>query len=66
MKSSPIVYIEIPAKNTEETISFYKSAFDWKIEPSNLSDKPYWMFQTGENQLAGGFDPRCQLLKEEF
>jgi uncharacterized protein len=54
---SPIVYVEIPAPNLERAGAFYSSTFGWKVVPSNLSDKPYWMFSTGEGQLTGGFDP---------
>ena len=56
-QSSAICYIEIPAPNLDRTGEFYSAVFGWKVTPSNLSDKPYWMFQTGEGQLEGGFDP---------
>ena len=52
-----ICYVEIPAPNLEAAGEFYRAVFGWKITPSNLSDKPYWMFSTGPGNLEGGFDP---------
>ena len=56
MNPSPIVYIEIPAPDIEKSGSFYSAVFHWKIEPSHLSDQPYWMFNTGQNELMGALD----------
>lgn len=54
---SSIHYVEIPAPNLEATGAFYCELFGWKVTPSSLTDKPYWMFSTGEGQLEGGFEP---------
>ena len=28
----------------------------WRITPSDLSDKDYWEFSTGDGRLTGGLD----------
>ena len=57
VSSAPICYMEIPAPNIEAAGAFYASIFGWRITPSNLSDKSYWEFSTGDGQLTGGLDP---------
>ena len=57
MKPSPIVYLEIPAPDIEKAGTFYSSVFGWSINRSSLSDThEYWMFNSGEDSLSGGFD----------
>ncbi len=51
-----ICYLEIPAPNIEAAGKFYSAVFGWKITPSNLSDKPYWMYSTGAGNLPGNLD----------
>lgn len=52
---SPVCYLEIPAPSPKDSAEFYAAVFAWVINPSSLTDLNYWMFNTGENQLAGGF-----------
>jgi len=57
MKPSPVCYLEIPAPKLEAAGTFYRSVFNWKIEPNNLHDRPYWMFSFEDNSLMGALDP---------
>ena len=54
-KVAPICYIEIPAPNPAKSAAFYSAVFGWQCEASKLSELDYWMFNTGEAQLQGGF-----------
>ena len=56
MNPAPICYLEIPAPNIEAAGSFYSSVFGWKITPSDLTNKKYWEFSTGDSGLTGGLD----------
>lgn len=49
-----VCYVEIPAPDIEKAGTFYSSIFGWQIKPSNLSETPYWEFQTGDGQISGG------------
>ena len=56
-----ICYLEIPAPDVEKAGAFYSVVFGWSIKSSNLSDKMYWEFSTGEGQLSGGLDPALHV-----
>lgn len=49
-----IVHFEIPAKDPDKAIAFYKNTFGWKF--TKWGDIPYWIIQTGESQpgIDGG------------
>lgn len=56
--AAPICYIEIPSPQPEEAAEFYARVFGWTTNPSSLdsmADSKYYMFNTGEGQLMGGF-----------
>lgn len=53
---APICYLEIPAPVPKESAEFYGKVFGWTASPSGLTELNYWMFQTGDGQLMGGFD----------
>lgn len=61
-KPSTICYLEIPAPSIEKAGAFYKSVFKWKITPSDLTDKEYWEFSTGEGHLTGGLDSSKNVI----
>ncbi len=61
MKTATICYIEIPAPDVEKAGAFYSTVFGWKITPSDLTARSYWMFSTGENQLMGGLTPDLRV-----
>jgi predicted enzyme related to lactoylglutathione lyase len=47
---NPVVHFEIGCQNVESTVEFYKSLFDWKIEPHG----PAQMISTGgEHAITG-------------
>ncbi len=52
-----ICYLELPAPDIVAAGRFYSSVFGWTITPSDLSERAYWEFSTGEGQLTGGLDP---------
>lgn len=58
---NPICYVEIPAPDPAAAAKFYNDVFGWSAEPSNLTDSGYWMFQTGEGQLLGGFNSEAPV-----
>lgn len=51
MQAAPICYIEIPAPDIEKSDKFYRSIFNWQINPSSLNEHQYRMFSIGEGQL---------------
>lgn len=61
---APVCYLEIPAPSPKESAAFYGAVFGWACSPSTLTDLNYWMFNTGENQLAGGFTPEKRVQQD--
>ena len=56
--TSSICYVEIPAPSIEETTNFYKEAFNWEVKPGNFNEHNYWLFDSGDKSISGGFDSR--------
>lgn len=51
MAAHPIVHVEIPALDQEQSASFYRELFGWQIE--SYPEMEYVMFQPGEGPGGG-------------
>lgn len=49
--SNRVTHFEIPSSNPEETMSFFKSTFDWSFQKLGLEE--YWFAITGDEKLPG-------------
>lgn len=49
--SNRVTHFEIPCSNPEETMSFFKSTFDWNFQ--RLGSEEYWLAMTGNDDKPG-------------
>jgi len=48
-----VIHFEIPAKDTQRAVAFYKKAFDWKIDKYGSEEMNYFLVSTGEDKEPG-------------
>jgi uncharacterized protein len=53
MSGHPIVHVEIPSTNLDETGNFYKDLFGWSAKP--VWEYEYMLFNTNAGGLQGGY-----------
>jgi len=49
-----IVHFEFPVSDVEKMSKFYGDLFGWKFDKQAMPGMDYWMFATGQEELAGG------------
>jgi uncharacterized protein len=57
-----VVHFEIPARDPERSVAFYKKALGWKIK--RWGKEQYWMVSTGDAKtpgIDGGIMPKKDL-----
>ncbi len=60
-----LVHVEIKAKDADRAQGFWSGVFGWQIQPSQMPDMDYRMFQTAEDQGGGLYaadDPGALLV----
>ncbi len=60
MPKHPIVHVEISTTDHQKSAEFYSKVFDWKVQ--HIDAMNYSTFSTGDDQLAGGFNPAPQNM----